>query len=137
MRACYNDYALRDIITEVAAKPVTNKSQRKERIREYKALITALTSRITPADAESLAIESGLYNGVPKYKQQKKRGARAYDVQAGENGLVDFNPNRISSRNSRKSRMRSTMHGHRSRLTISSPHTPETREEGSRINLNP
>ena len=95
VRACYNDYALRDIITEVAAKPVTNKSQRKERIREYKALITALTSRITPADAESLAIESGMYNGVPKYKQQKKRGTRAYDVQAGDDGLVDFNPNQL------------------------------------------
>lgn len=96
VRACYRDFALRDIITEVAAKPVTNKSQRKERIREYKALITALTSRITPADAESLAIESGLFNGIPKYTQEKKRkNTRAYDVLAGENGLVDFNPNQL------------------------------------------
>jgi len=96
VRACYRDYALRDIITEVAAKPVTNKSERKERIREYKALITALTSRITPADAETLAIESGLFNGIPKYTQEKKRkNTRAYDVQAGENGLVDFNPNQL------------------------------------------
>lgn len=96
VRACYRDYALRDILQEVVSGSVESKNDRKDRAREYKALIKTLSSRITPADAEQLAIEVGMFGGKPKFGRMKKRkSTRAYDIQADNNGLVSFNPNHI------------------------------------------
>ena len=96
VRACYRDYALKDILQEVVNNPVQTKNDRKERAHEYKSLIKTVSSRLTPADAESLAIETGIFTGVPNFSYTKNRkNTRAYNVEAGDNGLVDFNPNQI------------------------------------------
>ena len=97
VRAAYRDYIYRDILDEIAAKPIETKKDVKERIREYKALIKGLSGRIGKAQSEELAIRTGMFRGKPKYthklKQQSRR--RAYEVDAGANGLVDFNPNQV------------------------------------------
>ena len=81
---------------EIVSSPVDTKNARKERARDYKGLIKTLSSRLTPADAEDLAIETGLFTGKPRFSRAKKRKwTRAYDTQADENGLVSFNPNNI------------------------------------------
>ena len=96
VRACYRDYAMREIMEEVVSGPVATKKDRKDRARDYKALIKTLSSRITPADAEQLAIEVGLFGGKPKFGRMKKRkSTRAYDTQADNNGLMSFNPEHI------------------------------------------
>ena len=81
---------------EIVSSPVDTKNARKERARDYKGLIKTLSSRLTPADAEDLAIETGLFTGKPRFSRAKKRKwTRAYDTQADENGLMSFNPNNI------------------------------------------
>ncbi len=87
VRAAYRDYALRDILMEIVNNPVTVKSDRKERDGEYKALIKTLSDRLTGADVEQLAIETGKFTGVPKYSHTRNRKSRrAYEEQADENG---------------------------------------------------
>ena len=94
IRAAYRDYALREILLEIVNSPVATKEDRKERVGEYKALIKTLSSRLTGADAEELAIETGMFTGVPKYSHSGSRGTkRAYEQQADENGQISFNPN--------------------------------------------
>lgn len=96
VRAAYRDYALRDILLEIVNSPVNSKAERKERIREYKALVKTLSDRLTGADAEELAIATGMFTGVPKYSHTRDRGSkRAYEQEAGENGQVSFNPNNV------------------------------------------
>ncbi len=96
VRACYRDYALRDILQHVISNPVETKDDRKSRGREYNALVGELSSRLTPADTEELAIETGLYDGIPRFDHsQNRKSTRAYDVQAGNGGLVSFNPNNV------------------------------------------
>ena len=96
IRACYRDYTLREIMQEIVSAPVDTKNARKERAKDYKGLIKTLSSRLTPADAEELAIETGMFTGKPRFARMKKRKLnRAYDTQADENGLVSFNPNNI------------------------------------------
>ena len=96
VRAAYRDYALRDILMEIVNNPVTVKSDRKERAGEYKALIKTLSDRLTGADVEQLAIETGMFTGVPKYSHTRNRKSRrAYEQQADENGKISFNPNNV------------------------------------------
>ena len=96
VRAAYRDYALRDILLEIVKSPVTVKSDRKERAREYKALVKTLSDRLTASDVEELAIETGMFTGVPKYSHTRDRGSkRAYEIQADENGRISYNPNNV------------------------------------------
>ena len=96
VRAAYRDYALRDILLEIVNNPVTDKTDRKERAREYKALIKTLSDRLTAADVEQLTIETGMFTGVPKYSHTRdRRSKRAYEQQADENGKISFNPNNV------------------------------------------
>ena len=96
VRACYRDYALREILQEVIAAPVGTKAEKKSRKRDYKGLIKTLSSRLTPADAEELATETGMFTGVPQYERVKTpKLKRAYETDAGTDGLVTFNPNHI------------------------------------------
>ncbi len=96
VRAAYRDYALRDILLEIVKSPVAVKSDRKERAREFKALIKTLLDRLTAADVEELTIETGMFTGVPKYSHTRNRGSkRAYEIQGDENGQISFNPNNV------------------------------------------
>lgn len=98
VRAANRDYIYRDILQEIIAKPAITRNQKKERIREYKALIKGLKSRIGPDQAEDLAVNSGIFIGVPKYEHKKghvQKIGRAYQMETGENDTVSFNPNDI------------------------------------------
>ena len=95
-RAAYRDYALRDILLETVSKGLGTKSQNKQLGRDFRAIVAGLDSRIGDAEAEQLAIETGIFTGKPKHALKKKRTtARSYEAETDENGLVGFNPNNV------------------------------------------
>ena len=101
VRAAFQDYTLRDIITELAGKGI-GIFKTKTRTRQYKALIQRVSERLGEYQMEELASQTGMLAGAPKYGQgleQKKRqvSSRAYHFKESgeENPSVPLNPGNI------------------------------------------
>ena len=67
VRAAYQDYAMRDILKEMAGKSV-GLFKVGTRVRQYKALLQGLRERLGEYQAEELAIQTGMLQGAPKYE---------------------------------------------------------------------
>ncbi len=97
VRAAYQDYAMRDILKEMAGKSV-GLFKVGTRVRQYKALLQGLRERLGEYQAEELAIQTGMLQGAPKYEHdapKRKVSKRSYQY-ADEGGeAASFNPGNI------------------------------------------
>ena len=92
VRAAFQDYALRDIITEIAGKGI-GVFKTKTRIRQYKALIQRVSERLGEYQTEELAYQTGMLNRAPgqaqgqegQERQERQVDKRAYDFKESKN----------------------------------------------------
>ena len=98
VRAAYQDYALRDILTEIVGKGV-GLFKTNVRIRQYKALIKSISDRLGPYQVQELLSQAGMLVDEPRAdrKNENKRrvNKRAYDFDSRDPEADEFNPGNI------------------------------------------
>ncbi len=98
VRAAYQDYALRDILTEIAGKGI-GMFKAGVRTRQYKALIKSVSDRLGPYQIQELASQAGILTNAPRADRQNERerqvNKRSYEFNSEDPEADKFNPGNI------------------------------------------
>ncbi len=98
VRAAYQDYALRDILTEIVGKGV-GLFKTGVRTRQYKALIKSISDRLGPYQIRELASQAGIVMNEPradrKNDNDRRVNKRSYDLNVEDPDADKFNPGNI------------------------------------------
>ena len=98
VRAAYQDYALRDIMTELVWKGV-GLFKTNVRIRQYKALIKSISDRLGPYQIRELASQAGMIVEEPradrKNDETRHVNKRSYELDGEDPEADKFNPGNI------------------------------------------
>ncbi|MBR6089536.1 MAG: DUF4157 domain-containing protein, partial [Anaerolineaceae bacterium] len=97
VRAAYQDYALRDIMTDLVWKGA-GLFKTNVRIRQYKALIKSISDRLGPYQIRELASQAGMIVEEPRVDRKDKArqvNKRSYELDVEDPEADKFNPANI------------------------------------------
>ncbi len=97
VRAAYQDYALRDILTELVWKGA-GLFKTNVRIRQYKALIKSISDRLGPYQVRELASQAGMIQEEPRAARKgdtRQVNKRSYELDVEDPEADKFNPGNI------------------------------------------
>ena len=98
VRAAYQDYALRDILTELVWKGV-GLFKTNVRTRQFKALIKSISDRLGPYQIRELASQAGMIVEEPradrKNDSERRVNKRSYELDVEDPEADKFNPGNI------------------------------------------
>ena len=91
------NYSLKEILREIAEKPIQTRGDAIDRSREYRGMINALTKKLGNYGLEALAISTDLLNRPPKFSHPENQmrvsnSKRAYQVSEDRMTADKFNP---------------------------------------------
>lgn len=91
------NYSLKEILAEIAEKPIKTREDAIDRSREYHSMINALTKKLGNYGLEALAISTNLLNRPPKFSHPDNQlrvsnSKRAYQVSEDQMTADKFNP---------------------------------------------